>query len=153
MRSFGELFAYDDWANRETLASLERAAAPPVSAVRRIAHIVSAELLWLGRLKAEPSKIPVWPEWTLEEIHGNLGLVLPMWRDYLETRSEEARRELISYVNSQGQLWTSAPEDVMLHVAFHGGYHRGQIASDLRAAGFEPAYTDYIHAVRSGFVP
>jgi uncharacterized damage-inducible protein DinB len=28
-------------------------------------------------------------------------------------------------------------------------YHRGQIAADLRTAGFTPAYTDFIHAVRN----
>ena len=152
MRSFEEILAYDDWANREALASVERADPPPPAASRRMAHIVSAELLWLGRLSANPSKIPVWPEWSLEETRVNLGIVLPMWRDYLETHEGEARRQPISYTNSRGQLWSSSPEDVMLHVAFHGGYHRGQIASDLRAAGFEPAYTDYIHAVRSGFL-
>jgi uncharacterized damage-inducible protein DinB len=153
MRSVAEIFAYDDWANRETLASLERSVSPPPPAARRMAHIVAAELLWLGRLTANPSKIPVWPEWGLSETSVNLAVLLPMWRDYLETHDEQSRRVPISYVNSQGQLWESTPEDVLLHVAFHGSYHRGQIASDLRAAGFHPAYTDYIHAVRSGFVP
>ncbi|HEY6147556.1 MAG TPA: DinB family protein [Thermoanaerobaculia bacterium] len=39
-----------------------------------------------------------------------------------------------------------------MHVVIHGGYHRGQIAAELRAAGFTPAYTDYIEAVRRGRV-
>jgi uncharacterized damage-inducible protein DinB len=34
----------------------------------------------------------------------------------------------------------------------HSAYHRGQIAADMRAAGFAPPYTDFIHAVRQGFV-
>jgi uncharacterized damage-inducible protein DinB len=34
----------------------------------------------------------------------------------------------------------------------HGGYHRGQIAAAVREAGGEPAYTDFIHAVRAGLV-
>jgi uncharacterized damage-inducible protein DinB len=37
-------------------------------------------------------------------------------------------------------------------VLFHSAYHRGQIASQMRAAGFTPAYTDFIHAVREGFI-
>jgi uncharacterized damage-inducible protein DinB len=53
-------------------------------------------------------------------------------------------------VNSKGEPWRSAVGDVLDHVLLHGAYHRGQIASDLRAAGCEPAYTDFIHAVRSG---
>jgi len=38
------------------------------------------------------------------------------------------------------------------HVTIHSAYHRGQIASDVRSAGQEPAYTDYIHAVRQRFL-
>jgi uncharacterized damage-inducible protein DinB len=43
-------------------------------------------------------------------------------------------------------------EDVLTHVLFHSAYHRGQIALQMRASGAEPAYTDFIHAVRKGFV-
>jgi uncharacterized damage-inducible protein DinB len=32
----------------------------------------------------------------------------------------------------------------------HSQYHRGQIALVLRESGAEPAYTDYIQAVRTG---
>jgi uncharacterized damage-inducible protein DinB len=34
----------------------------------------------------------------------------------------------------------------------HSGYHRGQIAAAVRESGGEPAYTDYIHAVRQGLI-
>jgi uncharacterized damage-inducible protein DinB len=34
----------------------------------------------------------------------------------------------------------------------HSTYHRGQIAAAMRQAGATPAYTDFIHAVRQGFV-
>jgi uncharacterized damage-inducible protein DinB len=37
-------------------------------------------------------------------------------------------------------------------VVIHSAYHRGQIAADVRAAGHEPAYTDFIHATRTGRV-
>jgi len=43
-------------------------------------------------------------------------------------------------------------EDILTHVTIHSAYHRGQIASDLRAAGQAPAYTDFIHAVRLGLI-
>jgi uncharacterized damage-inducible protein DinB len=41
---------------------------------------------------------------------------------------------------------------VSLHIAFHGVYHRGQIAALVRQHGGEPAYTDFIRAVRTGAV-
>jgi len=34
----------------------------------------------------------------------------------------------------------------------HSAYHRGQIATAMRAAGYAPAYTDFIHCIRQGFV-
>ena len=39
-----------------------------------------------------------------------------------------------------------------MHVLMHSAYHRGQIALEMRAAGMEPAYTDFIQAVRQGLV-
>jgi uncharacterized damage-inducible protein DinB len=37
-------------------------------------------------------------------------------------------------------------------VVMHSAYHRGQIASHMRESGQTPAYTDFIHAMRQGFV-
>ena len=54
--------------------------------------------------------------------------------------------------NSKGEPWTSRVEDILLHVVMHSAYHRGQIASDVRASGHTPAYTDFIHCVRQGFI-
>jgi uncharacterized damage-inducible protein DinB len=34
----------------------------------------------------------------------------------------------------------------------HGAYHRAQIAAAVRESAQEPAYTDFIHAVRQGLV-
>jgi uncharacterized damage-inducible protein DinB len=58
----------------------------------------------------------------------------------------------VSYKNSKGEPWSSAEEDVLMHVVMHSAYHRGQIATDMRANGFTPAYTDFIHAIRQGLV-
>jgi uncharacterized damage-inducible protein DinB len=37
-------------------------------------------------------------------------------------------------------------------VLLHGSYHRGQIASAVRAAGGTPAYSDFIHASRKQLI-
>jgi uncharacterized damage-inducible protein DinB len=60
--------------------------------------------------------------------------------------------EEIPYVNSLGEAWTNRAGDLLEHAVLHGVYHRGQIAAALRRAGCEPAYTDFVHAVRRGFV-
>jgi len=41
---------------------------------------------------------------------------------------------------------------VLTHVVLHSAYHRGQIATQMRAGGEAPAHTDFIHAVRRGLI-
>jgi uncharacterized damage-inducible protein DinB len=144
------LFAYDAWANRETLASIEAAASPPAVAVKRMAHVLGAEWLWLARLKRERSPLAVWPELSLAECRREGSRLEAAWRELLVGLSEEALARRVSYVNSKGEPWESAAGDILQHVVLHSVSHRGQIASDLRAAGCEPAYTDFIHAARQG---
>jgi uncharacterized damage-inducible protein DinB len=82
------------------------------------------------------------------------------WRSYLMQFTTQLGTQLpsgslndqVEYRNSKGQAWSSRVEDVLTHVLFHSAYHRGQIALQMRASGMEPAYTDFIHAVRQGFV-
>ena len=57
---------------------------------------------------------------------------------------------VITYANSKGERHANRVEDVLTHVLLHAAYHRGQVAADLRAAGAEPALTDFIHATRTG---
>ena len=116
-----------------------------------MAHIIAAELLWLARLEGVPSPLPVWPDLSLTECEARFaelssGLLRAL------TGEAEALARPVAYTNSKGERWTSTVEDILTHVVIHSAYHRGQIASDLRGAGQEPAYTDYIHAVRQGLV-
>ncbi len=92
----------------------------------------------------------VWPELSLADCAREAAALEAAWREYLGGLSEEGLARRVSYVNSKGEPWESAAGDILQHVVMHSVYHRGQIASDLRAAGFEPAYTDFIHAVRQG---
>jgi uncharacterized damage-inducible protein DinB len=144
-------FDYDAWANEETLASL-RAGTPPPRSLRYMAHIVAAEWLWIGRLKQWKQAFPVWPEWTWEQCDAQAGKLTPLWKEYLRGMRPAALDQAASYTNSKGESWTNTIGDILTHVLLHSSYHRGQIAVDLREAGLTPAYTDYIHAVREGFI-
>jgi len=61
---------------------------------------------------------------------------------------DEAARQ-VAYVNSKGESFRNSAANIATHVLFHSHYHRGQIAALVRAAGYEPAYTDFIHAIRT----
>ncbi|MFQ5694430.1 MAG: DinB family protein [Terriglobia bacterium] len=120
------LFAWDDWANREALASLRSAgASPPSRALKFLAHIVACEQLWLSRLKQDGRKLMVWPELTLEECEARLAELQGLWRDYLKQSNAEKLSQSVSYVNSKGEPWASTVEDILLHVVMHSAYHRG----------------------------
>lgn len=137
------LFRYDEWANREALGT-----AGPPRARRLMAHVFGAEWLWLHRLRREPSPVPVWPEWSTDECAAEATRLRAAWTRYLAEVDEARLDEHVDYVNSKGERWSSSVEDVLLHVVLHSAYHRGQVAAEVRAQGGEPAYTDFIHAVR-----
>jgi len=145
-------FAYDVWANREVLGAVRGCAASKARGLQLLAHILSAERLWLERVKQLPQTQPVWPELSFEQCQAWSLEVGQMWRDYLEALAPEDLSKTVSYKNSKGEPWTSTVEDVATHVLMHSAYHRGQIASFMRASGDTPAYTDFIHAVRQGLV-
>jgi uncharacterized damage-inducible protein DinB len=148
---FRRQFIYDEWANREVLAGL-RAGAQLTRPLQLLAHILSAERLWLERLQQQPQNLPVWPDFTFDQCEMQIAELAKLWREYLAQLSPAALLKKIAYRNSKGEPWTSTVEDVLTHVVLHSAYHRGQIASLSRAAGQQPAYTDFIHAARQGLI-
>lgn len=145
-------FAYDDWANREVLAALSASPRPPARPRQLLAHILAAELLWLERILKQPQSLTVWPDFSLEECAAQIAELARLWQEFLAQLSDAGLSEKITYKNSKGEPWTSTVKDILTHVVLHSAYHRGQIASQVRAGGDQPAYTDYIHAVRRGLV-
>lgn len=144
---YARLLCYDAWANAEAVSSLARDSAPP-RALRWMAHIVGCELLWLSRLTEEPPSLAVWPELDREACAARVQELAGTWPRYLSGLSAEDLSDGVAYRNSQGEFWTSSVADILMHVVIHSAYHRGQVAAAVREAGDEPAYTDFIHAVR-----
>lgn len=145
------MLEYDIWANGATLDSLRQSTPPPRS-LRWMGHILGAEHLWLARMLRQAAPLPVWPDLAVEECATHLAQLRDLWQEYLADIDSTRLAEQIPYTNSKGEQWTSTVEDILTHVTIHSAYHRGQIASDVRAAGKSPAYTDFIHAVRQGFI-
>lgn len=145
-----EMFTYNDWANREALRSLQEMEYPPERARKVMAHIVAAELLWMTRLRQERQKTAVWPEFGLEDCERQMPELRESWEEYLAQLAEADLDRTIRYTNSKGENYSNAVRDVLMHVVMHGVYHRGQIAAAVRDRAGEPAYTDFIEAVRKG---
>ena len=153
MPDLKRLFHYDRWANREALASVRAIPSPPARSLKLIGHIVGAEALWHARLTGGQAPLPVWPDLAAGQVETWLGDLESLWRKYLDRVIPGRLEERVSYTNSRGEPFTSTVEDVLTHVVVHSAYHRGQIAADVRAAGHQPAYTDFILAARTGRSP
>jgi uncharacterized damage-inducible protein DinB len=147
-------FLHDAWANREVLAAIKGAGSgpPPARPLQLLAHILSAERLWLERIRRQPQGLPVWPEFNLDQCEAQTSELAELWVEYFAQLPSSALSERITYKNSKGEAWSSTVQDVLSHVVLHSAYHRGQIASLMRAGGQIPAYTDFIHAVRQGLI-
>ncbi|MEW6051322.1 MAG: DinB family protein [Candidatus Zixiibacteriota bacterium] len=152
IQELSRLFAYNHWANCEVVKRLITEGRSPSRAIAIFAHIIAAERLWWHRLHNAPSSVAVWPEFTANECERQLPELRSMWQTVLGGADEVGLTRSVSYKNSKGEPFTSNVGDILLHVIMHGSYHRGQIASILRQAGHEPSYTDFIHAVRNGYV-
>ena len=145
------LLRYDVWANGETLESIRPPPAPSKS-LTWMAHIVGSECLWLARLRNETSPLAVWPDLTVDQCAERLAELGEAWERYVRELSSPELEASVTYTNSKGERWSSTVEEILTHVTIHSAYHRGQIASDVRASGGIPAYTDYIHAARHRLV-
>jgi uncharacterized damage-inducible protein DinB len=145
-------FVYDAWANHAVLSNLRAATGLGDRPPRLLAHILSAERLWLERIKAQPQSVPVWPEFSIERTKQEIADLAALWREYLAQLSPAQLSESVRYKNSKGEEWSSSVLDILTHVLLHSAYHRGQIASQMRLSGNQPAYTDFIHAARQGLI-
>jgi uncharacterized damage-inducible protein DinB len=148
-------FAYDEWANREVLAAIRNAGSVNHTSenqrsLQLMSHILAAELVWLERLRQQPQSVPVWPEPDLAQCEAQAAKMGGLWLEFLDLITAGDVSQSISYKNSKGEEWTSTIVDVLTHVVMHSAYHRGQIATHMRACGETPAYTDFIHGVRQG---
>lgn len=147
-----KLFAYEAWANQETLSSLRRAEQPPARAVEVMGHLVAAQVLWLGRLRGELANVAVWPELGLGDCAAQLEQLATAWDEFVSELSTESLRSQFSYKTSKGEPWSSRVDEILFHVLLHGSYHRGQIATLLGRDEGQPAATDLIVGLRQGAV-
>jgi len=148
---YPRLFAYDNWANREMLKAMEAAKTPTGRSLPFLAHILSAQRLWWERITQAKQTYAVWPDFTIAQCAAEMDFLEPRWKEIYQG-GDALLNAAVTYRNSKGEAWTSTVDEILMHVIMHGTYHRGQIALEMRASGNVPAYTDYIHAVRQGWL-
>ncbi|MHB1224279.1 MAG: DinB family protein [Gemmatimonadaceae bacterium] len=142
------LSAHDDWADARILGALRQLPAPPPAAMREFAHVLGAREVWLARIEGRVPLVPVWPDLPLTELASLADGNSRRHRALLDRLTEADLRAPVSYTNSAGIAFVTPLDDILLHVAMHGQYHRGKVNLALRDAGLPPVPTDYIAFVR-----
>ena len=136
------------WADKATLDALRSSSANDTRALTLYSHVLGAEAVWLARLAGRKADVAVWPTLSLDDA---ARLAARNANDFdallASLESGDVDRE-IDYRNSAGREFRDTVEDILLHVALHGSYHRGQVSLVIRGGGGEPAPTDYIAFVR-----
>jgi uncharacterized damage-inducible protein DinB len=148
INDFRRLFRYDSWANLEVLRSLNTVKDIPSRCLSLLAHVVGTEYTWCARLKQEPPALAVWPQLTIAECENHVAALKSVWEKYLDDLGGDGLAASVSYTNTKGETFRTGVSDILMHVVMHSAYHRGQIATETRANGHTPAYTDFVHAVR-----
>ncbi|MEO7647845.1 MAG: DinB family protein [Gemmatimonadaceae bacterium] len=149
------LFAYNEWANARIFSAageldLEVFTAPrgsSFSSIRdTVAHIVTSEWIWLRRWRGEsPSAVPEWG--SLHEaaaLTRKLGEAEADRTAFLKELTDDDLTKPLTYKNLKGEEWRQPLVDQLVHVVNHSTYHRGQIATLSRQAGFAAPATDLI---------
>lgn len=142
------LLAHMRWADDVVADTLRTEDEPDSDAVRLFAHIAAVEHLWYSRIVGRPAEVAVWPTLDVGESRELAARHADLFDALVTGADERALARRVTYRNSKGRTYESSVADIVTHVSMHGGYHRGQIARQLRAAGREPPYTDYIQFTR-----
>lgn len=149
------LYAYNEWANARMFmaaAQLDQGAfveprGSSFSSIRdTLAHIATSEWVWLRRWRGDsPSAVAEWG--SLERataLMQKLAEIEAERASFLRGLTDDDLERPLSYRNLKGEGFTQPLVDQLVHVVNHSTYHRGQIATLSRQAGFPAPATDLI---------
>jgi uncharacterized damage-inducible protein DinB len=146
---FQRLLEHMFWADTRLLDMLDEYGTGVDAALRLFAHVLSSERVWLMRLRREDSSVqPAWPELGLDGMRTLAERNAGGYARLLQELDDADLAADVVYANSQGVPYRNTMSDILMHVVLHGSYHRGQIASAVRAAGLQPVNTDFIAFAR-----
>jgi len=140
-----KLFEYNFWANAMVLESLRKTPKTEERIRKIFGHILVAEEIWMIRLQGQKwSGKELFPNPTPQECLELFEKNKIKYEAYLSALKDEGLSRVVSYTSTEGIGYRSAVSEILFHVAIHGGYHRGQIASETRNNGREPLKIDFV---------
>lgn len=147
-----KLIEYNIWANQLIGKQIELLAQEQFvrqfggsfgSIKATVVHVLESDWLWLNRFKGIPlAAVPAWQIETASDVFG-------VWREIQDDMLMvipplvEEQSKKIRFRTRKGIDYTLPAEDLIIHIANHGSYHRGQLTDMIRNAGGQPVSTDY----------
>ncbi|MBS1785570.1 MAG: DinB family protein [Acidobacteria bacterium] len=148
-----DLYAHQEWADAEHWKAIlaSDAARADADLKARLVHLHGAQQVWLGRWQGLGLGFPKAEDHaSLEDTFHFARACHAALRAYLSLREEADLSEAITYTNLAGETFTQPLYELMVHLAFHSQYHRGQNATRLRALGTHAPGTDLVNWQREG---
>jgi uncharacterized damage-inducible protein DinB len=147
------LFEYNAWATGRTLEAasglspdqLVKDLGTSFPSVRdTLAHILSAEWLWLARWRGSSPRagLSAGDYHDVGSLRDGFARVEAERRRYLGGLTEQALQGPLVYGDMQGVQRRLILAQSLQHVVNHGTYHRGQVTTMLRQLGATPTSTD-----------
>lgn len=142
------LIEHAAWADALVAEAIQKQDNVADDTIELFAHVLGAEEVWLSRLEQRQSTLAVWPQLTRGQLAATADNVARTYRAYVSRLTPNDLATEVAYKNSIGQEFRTPIGEILMHVAMHGSYHRGQVALRMRRDGATPAPTDYIAFIR-----
>lgn len=145
---FTRLFNYDRYANLRLSSALLQTK-DNEKAGQLMAHLFSAQQIWLNRCKGEPViGALLWPDWKADTFEQTINDNHHEWIAFLENLNDSDFKKKVIYKNLKGEEFENCMIDILGHVINHGTHHRAQAGQHLKTAGTGLPVTDYIFYLR-----
>jgi len=144
---FTALAAYNSWANAKAISWLQRISdeqweqinASSFSSVKQTAvHIASAEKIWIDFWTKAPN-----PVYLSSYFQGSRQELIDIWektsagmQNFIEDHPEENLHDPVTFIYPNGRTSQMACWQTFAHIMNHSTYHRGQLVTLLRQAGY-----------------
>ncbi|MFA6955425.1 MAG: DinB family protein [Thermoanaerobaculia bacterium] len=151
-----DLYNYTEWANERIASALLPLSSETFnrfwggshpSLRDAFSHIVASEWAWLERWHGvNPKEPPGWMDGTeAAPLVEEMRRVNARRASYLRGLTDGDLDATLAFTFMSGKAGAHRLSDLLVHVANHSTYHRGQVASMLRQAGVVPPATDFVY--------
>lgn len=150
------LYGYHAWANMELFDKLrtldaEKHAAELSTALKLVSHYYVVSRIFAGHLQGVPhgfasDNLDQTP--ALDELRAAVIASDEWYLDYVQNTPPPALAEVLPFTFTDGDKGFMSREEMLMHVALHGGYHRGEAGRILWQLSVTPpwdTFAVYLH--------